>query len=357
MRRTPLFLLPLLLMLVVGTAIAGPAEVPAGEAPTIDGVIHGSEWKDAASMPLHPSGQLLVKRCGDDVYVAVQTDQRGIVSLTAMKDGKVHVLHASASLGTAVYAKKGDTWQPKSTFAWRCRKLPGSQKDPSSDERAKFFQDEAWVGTTMMEGKPGHAEFKLGKAFFPGKTPRLGVAVAVHSRRGAMLCTWPKGLEDASVTDNLLMGTCPEGLRFEPSTWGALSLPPLVTPAMRFERHLDAIEKSSASAPREAWVALSDLLAKAATEERDEEFQKAIQYAQDLRKKLAQDPETKPEVKADKAWVTVRRWLEKNAPKIESQPSWRETAKKKLTAVARKHTGTRGARLAEERLASLASNR
>ena len=207
----------LLVLALVTLSFAGDSSVsvPAGHTPVLDGRLGADEWRGAHRLSLAPEGEVFVRRDDAALYVGVRLLPSCIPSLAVVRDGRVHVLHASASLGTA-------------------------------------------VGT----GTKGEAEYRIERRLLEGETPRLAVVACRLDAGRPLACTWPADLADATTNGELLMGSCPTALEFDPEAWTRLELGPTGTPEEQLDCGLDDVEKTTGEDPAGAYVLLLDLLAK-----------------------------------------------------------------------------------------------
>jgi hypothetical protein len=331
MRRTVL-LLAILITITAAAARAGEiprTPIPKGNAPKIDGVLSEGEWKDAKRVALAPEGEGWLMRDDKMLYVAVRTGRNCIPSLALLKDGKIVIIHASASLGTAVYERSGDVWAASRTFKWRCRN--GRTTGPGCDE---FLADEGWFGTTCEMGKRGEAEFRIARRLLTDGETRFALVVCRLMPMPMIACVWPATVNDGSTEQDLLFGRCPK-LTFEPDTWARLELAKPVSPAVRFLKGLDAIEKALDKDPRKAYVDLLDLVAAHV------DVKEHHDRAKNLRVKLEKRKEVRPEATAQRRLESVLRWVKKNGER-------RKIMEKKFREIETKYPETRAARVARE---------
>lgn len=195
---------------------APPAEPPAPTEPavTLDGTIAADEW--AAGEPLDPAPAfpLHVLR-GSSLYVGVEAGQ-GFPHVCLFDGERVRILHASASLGTAVYEREGEGWRRTEAFDWVAR--DADEAVARDEQRAENLTQRGWAATTMGMGEPGHTELQID--LDPATTAKVRWAVTVFGATGATV--WPPTVSDGCADTKLLMGEPPEQAQFDPSTWAAL---------------------------------------------------------------------------------------------------------------------------------------
>ncbi len=326
MKTTALTLV--LLLALTGTSLgeASPAKVDVGAAPTIDGTLGDEEWKTALSVELSPGGEAFLLRDDDALYVGVRVGKTCIPSLALLQGEKILVLHASASLGTAVYERSGDdgTWTATRGFTWRCR-----DGRTTTEERDRFFADEGWFATTVEVGRRGEAEYRIDRRLLTGDAPRLALVVCRLQPGAPTACAWPETVADGTKAQDLLFGKTPD-LAFEPDTWAVLDVGGAASPAIDLPARLDDVETLAKTSPVEAYRALLDLLAE--IDDDSEGQDRAIRLRRTLESKRAVGPEAAAQRKLESALKLFR---------------------KKLREVEDRHPGTRAARIAAERRASL----
>jgi hypothetical protein len=323
--RTTLALTTLLVLAGTGSAEVSAAKIPVGKPPTLDGSLAPEEWKDALRVGLTPEGEALLLQDEEALYVGLRVEPNCLPSLALSRGGKILVLHASASLGTAVYERSGEGWKATRTFAWRCR-----DGQTSGAEKARFLADEGWFATTIGVGRKGEAEFRIERRLLTGKSPALAL-VACRLRRGApTACVWPQTLSDGTADQALLFGRTPD-LDFDPETWGRLDLGTSGHDA-GIEAELDGIAALAAKDQVKAYRSLLYLLEENADAREGRDRAKRLRRTLEGRKPVAR--EAAAQRKLDAALKLLRR---------------------KLREVVERYPGTRAARLAEGQLTVLES--
>ncbi len=253
MMRTTLALAVLLILTCTSRSETPLTKVPFGKSPTMDGTLAAEEWKDALPVELDPEGEALLLQDEKALYVGLRVGRNCIPSLAVHQEDKILVLHASASLGTAAYARSGEAWRANRKFTWRCR-----DGQTSDEERASFTADEGWFATTNGVGRPGEAEYTIDRRLLKGAFPRLAIVACRLQPMPPTACAWPKTVRDGTRNQDLLFGKTPD-LDFDPESWAQLDLGRAPTSAERFEAGLDDVEAEQD--PVDAYRALLDLLA------------------------------------------------------------------------------------------------
>ena len=199
-------------MFLLALALAATLDVPRAAAPVIDGTIVAEEWKSAARVELTNGGHALLQHDGTFLYIAISGPRSGIASL-CMPEGKdVHVLHASAALGTAVFKDSRVTRD----FVWTNR----DTKDGAA--REKFLAAEHWFANATPRGAVeremqiellGRKEIPLTIAFMsfaPNKEQRIHV--------------WPAALDDGCASIDLASGKTAGPFTFDRTKWGVVKI-------------------------------------------------------------------------------------------------------------------------------------
>jgi hypothetical protein len=205
-------------MLVLLHSLTGSEiDVPAGSAPVLDGVIDAvQEWADAVHLPFGPSGSLWLMHDREYLYLAVRVRGPVVGQVCRERGDLVEVLHASASLGAALYATSNGTLQH--TFAWGVRDAAG--RPASDDVRAAWAAEHGWLASTAAMGESAREwRFRLGS---DSASIRMGIA-AFAPGAGGMVGV-PGTMRDACLNQAFAMGTTPATVEFRPAEWAKLRL-------------------------------------------------------------------------------------------------------------------------------------
>jgi len=204
----------LLVGLVAGTTCAAETSqalhVPSGTAPVLDGVLSGSEWDDALTVPLADGVTLRVKHDDSFLYAGIHTETPSQVvgNVYVAQDGRVKILHASHALGDATYAWQDDAWTLERPFVWRCRALGFS--DSALEERQTFLVDHGWLATVVNLGETETMEYQIA---IDAEPMRMLFRFDVHGKAREIL-TWP-----ADTDVGLEPGPLPQEAAFRPDEW------------------------------------------------------------------------------------------------------------------------------------------
>ena len=197
------------------TTEAKAMQIPRGNVAAIDGKLDEAEWADAAREKLTGGAELRLKADAEFLYVGLRGGGQGWPQLYVWEGKVVRALHASASLGTAVYSKgESKAWKLEQGFAWELR---GAKADDPA--RTAFLTKHGWLANTVGMGEAGVGEFKIARRLFDESDLRLAV---VYFTIGRSLPSWPATLKDDCLKSELLMGAATPGLSFDPAQWARI---------------------------------------------------------------------------------------------------------------------------------------
>jgi hypothetical protein len=179
--------------------------VPDGAAPTVDGTLEPGEWAGAAGTALDDGTAVWWMHAGGNLFVGIDGDQIGAVNLVLAAGDEVRMLHSSAALGSALYARDGDAWLMEHGFAWCCR-----SRTDDTDARA-LFESEGWTANIGFLGAPGEVEFRV--AWDGGDTRAAISSIAPDGT----VAFWPEDLDEEAR--EALHGERQELERFAADTW------------------------------------------------------------------------------------------------------------------------------------------
>ena len=193
--------------------------VPPGKPHAIDGTMSPGEWDGARVETFSDGSELFLMTNEGFLYLAIRsaTPEMIVGNIFVEREGEIEILHASAALGTARYAKTADVWQQTQAFVWRCRRTDDS--DTAQAERDAFFEDERWVATNSRIGTPNELEYQIEVM---GESLRLAANILRSSDPNAKI-PWPADLDDDSIKPT--PGGLPEHLQFSPDKWVTISIP------------------------------------------------------------------------------------------------------------------------------------
>jgi hypothetical protein len=207
------------------SAASAAIAVPKGAAPSVDGVVAPDEWAAAHRIEIGAGASLHLMHDDKNLYLAVSgvpAHGFGLACVFIAEGELVHVLHASAKIGSAVYAPAGDGLDPRAKeYAW---------KEPDA-----LMREEHWLASVVDTRDGSSQEFAIAferLALAPGAASSpialgylyLDSATDKDDQRMSGLLTWPAGTGDAVANKELLGGWNPAQLRFTRERWARLRL-------------------------------------------------------------------------------------------------------------------------------------
>ena len=187
-------------------ALAGPV--------TTDGTLGDAEWRDAWRQSLASGATLRMGYNDQGMAIGIESEGLGVLSIFLEVDGKILVVHASAQLGTAVYERAENSWNPTTHFAY---------EPPSPD----FWKREGWRCSVVQPGGAGDMEcliswrrLGLGESADDGGKDTVRIRVTHASFADGDVPAWPPKADDDTTNRALLMGQTPERLAFDSRQWG-----------------------------------------------------------------------------------------------------------------------------------------
>lgn len=218
LRVTICLMMALGLMPLLSDTQGQPIQVPKGKAITLDGKLSDGEWADALRLNLTQGGQLLLKYDGTHLLVGMKGAKEGWGHLYVTDGKDIHVLHASAALGSAIYRQEpGHVWQLVTPFKWELRDRSLSEQAVAA--RAAYLEANGWVATTSRMGEPGEVEYKIAGRFKQGQEMIFAAAYITDPKA---IQHWPSSLHDDSLKPELVTGPPPATLKFDQMTWAKL---------------------------------------------------------------------------------------------------------------------------------------
>jgi hypothetical protein len=203
--------------------------VPFGTAPKVDGKVEPDEWAAARQIDLGAGARVHLMHDGGHLYLAVSRVPAhgfGLACVFIAEADGVHVLHASAQLGSAIYVPaRGGLFDPRSKeYAWK--------------PAATILREEGWMASTVGEGSDGSAqEFAIALerlALAPDATTTSAPIAVGYSylnsdtdkddKLMSGLLTWPADTGDAVANIRLLGGWNPDQVGFAEERWARLTL-------------------------------------------------------------------------------------------------------------------------------------
>jgi hypothetical protein len=194
---------------------------PPSAAIVLDGRVTPEEWGISESIP--PQGDVHLRMDARYLYVAVRGNSARPVHLYLASAEEVHVLHASGSLGRAVYrSEPGGAWELVAPFEWRVRDPAFARAPDAPDvelERAQHLQDQGWAANTVATGRPGQVEFQVERSYLERQGAGLAVSYLWREPDGSeRIRHWPDSAEVTPEEFRLLMGESVPA-QFTPRGW------------------------------------------------------------------------------------------------------------------------------------------
>jgi hypothetical protein len=184
--------------------------VPAGTAPTLDGILSEAEWDDALELALSDDTSLFAKHAEGFLYLGVRAVPRAEVvgNIYVAREGTVEILHASHALGSSTYRLEDGTWLLERPFVWSCRTLGFS--DAAVGERKAFLDANGWLTSVVNLGVPEQMEYRIA---IESASMRMLFRFDIH-REGQEVLTWPLG-----TNVGLDLGPLPQEAVLQPDRW------------------------------------------------------------------------------------------------------------------------------------------
>ena len=194
-----------------------PTLVPAGSLPTMDGTLSPGEWDDALLLPLSANFTVFLKHANGYLFLGIQATTQGVPSPMIVRGGEIYVLHASAALGTAIYAQHEDVWSLSQAFAWQCRSLGFSEA--AQADRNRFLKEEGWLATIGYLGTPTMFEYQI----LLDEQPLQMLFLFLETTTPLLLVSWPITSESASIYTEIITGPIPSEASFCLEDWMTLA--------------------------------------------------------------------------------------------------------------------------------------
>jgi len=211
-------LLPALLLAACAAPAAEGIAVPADSPPVIDGTISPGEWDRARVEHFADWSELLLMHADGALYLGIRSVTEEMIVANVFLDlgEEIAILHTSAALGTARYARGADAWHLTQDFDWCCR---STLETPAAQAaRDAFLQSDGWTSINARVGAPDEVEIQIE---IPADTMRLAVNI-LRSSNPDEKAPWPADLDDDCILPT--PGGLPESLHFAPETWALITL-------------------------------------------------------------------------------------------------------------------------------------
>ncbi len=189
----------------------------------IDGVLNDAGWQvESWNEP-----RVVKREDADYVYFGIHSNILTTIHLYLKQGDEIHVLHASASLGRAVYRQEGETWKVTEKFVWEVRDpairhhfdLPMSY----GDDAAAYLAKNQWLANTVLMGEINQGEFRISKDYLRKHGPIHAISFNMRNPETGkrQVAHYPKDAEIAPLAEEalLLRGETPEQVSFNPKGW------------------------------------------------------------------------------------------------------------------------------------------
>lgn len=214
-----------------------------GSTPTIDGVFDSGEWDDAEIVRAGTIEQFRIKHDGVNLYFAVRAGGGNLLFNT---DTGVRVLHWSAQLGSAEYAKVDTVTQSLATpFAFELWGLRDESAAVIQETLAKYLADNGWAANTASMGNVMQSELAVsfdwlgidpGSGRFveiPGVRIGAGLMISRSDpRKEELLALSPEEMKEqypsvfwpaeSPPADSIGMGGLPETIHIDAADYGQI---------------------------------------------------------------------------------------------------------------------------------------
>lgn len=197
--------------------------VPRGAAPVVDGRMGDAEWRGSVEQQLPQGAALMLRHDGRHLFLAFTSAQPGFASVCVALPNAIHILHASAALGSVVYSRSGAEWStPDTAFVYGMRNT--ALDEPAAAERRDYLSRHGWLASTYHMGGGLVQEMQISLERFAGMSD-VAVAFYIPSGETGASLTWPSTLatHDGCGNDRLVRGYVPKPLQFTPTTWARLA--------------------------------------------------------------------------------------------------------------------------------------
>ncbi len=200
------------------TAVHTGITVPLGVSPTIDGRMSPGEWDGARQETFSDGSELFLMYAEGYLYLGLRANPADMIAgnIFLERGDEVLILHASAALGTAIYAPGAQDWEQTQGFMWRCRAT--SDSPAAQAEREAFLQEEGWLANNSRMGTANELEYQIA---IPEERLRLAVTFLRASDIEERIF-WPVNLDDDCTRPT--PGGMPTQLSFTLDEWATIEI-------------------------------------------------------------------------------------------------------------------------------------
>ena len=185
--------------------------------PNLDGLVTASEWEAATTLVDIERVALRRLMYEESLYLGVESDRGGILTVYIASNGDVRVLHASDAIAEAQYKRSEDAYLLARGFGEWDRSTDASGQDA-------FLAAHGWVSSIGRMGPPGHREMVIDLSRLP-EDSRIAISYA-SAPEYETLFVFPTGLTDDTRLTEVQRGFLPETIAFDIDAWmtiGALT--------------------------------------------------------------------------------------------------------------------------------------
>jgi len=185
----------------------------------LDGLIARQEQRQSTIRLQEDETLISVRLEGDVFWVRVQSEPLNVASLCLGTPDSVMILHASSALGWIPYRRNGSAWQRNGSFNWDMRNTSMTQE--ALRARARYFNQNGWVATTVEMGQRGEVEFLIRRDLLPADTLYLAAGLMPTAHPDEIM-GFPVDTAGDCADPELVTGPPDPTLHFNPTAWAKL---------------------------------------------------------------------------------------------------------------------------------------
>jgi hypothetical protein len=204
---------------VPAVAQRASVEIPRLPAAVIDGKLSPGEWDGSYATTLPNGIRLFMRHDGDHLYLGLRLTSSGFPSLCITSGDTLRVLHSSAALASATYARSGSSWQMRKPFVFAMRS--GDVGETGKAAQRAYLATERWVASNQaMSGT--EREMQVSLSLVDRNDLRLALGIYTSSNDGAV--AWPAAVSDGCTSLKTVQGFLPDQLVIDRTNWARLVL-------------------------------------------------------------------------------------------------------------------------------------
>lgn len=192
----------------------------------LDGKLEEVEWGGFDEDRVARGGQIKFRQDADYLLIGIKSNQQTVAHVYLFNGEKVQVLHASASLGRAIYAPDGRGWKLLSPFEWEVRDPRIRERFKITldhgEERQNYLAEEGWLINTVFMGGQGEIEIMLSKKMLKEQGTRIALGFYHQDAQGRQnMVHFPRGANVAPLAHEaaLFNGDTAEMINFRTRGW------------------------------------------------------------------------------------------------------------------------------------------